>query len=66
MPGAYPCNASIITRDEQASHSSRLGWLYCNRTATGLVHASTQRTQDWLWHTEKALNKAISGHTGTG
>src|SRR3712207_8564619 len=27
------------------------------RTATGLVQAGTQRTQDWLRHAEKRLNK---------
>jgi hypothetical protein len=44
MPGASPCNASIITRDE-VSHPSLLEWLYCNRTATGLVRTGTQWTK---------------------
>jgi len=27
------------------------------RTATGLIHTGTQRTQDWLWQAENRLNK---------
>jgi hypothetical protein len=51
-----PLQRSIITRDE-VRHPRLLEWFYCNRTATGLIHASTQRTQDWFWHTENPLNK---------
>jgi hypothetical protein len=37
--------------------TSRRPPMYCNRTATGLIRAGTQRTQDWLSHTENRLNK---------
>ncbi len=33
--------------------------MYCNRTATGPVHASTQRTPDRLRYAENALDKPI-------
>ena len=56
---SYHCN-------EQVSDSSPLEWIYCNRTATGLIRTGTQWTKDWLRITENRLNKPISGHTSTG
>jgi hypothetical protein len=38
-------NELIIFRKEQISHLSLLEGIYCNRTATGLIRASTQWTK---------------------
>jgi hypothetical protein len=40
--------------------------MYCNRTATGLVQASTQRTYMFCKTAENPINKPKTGHARTG
>jgi hypothetical protein len=60
-PGAYPCNASIISQDETKS-AIRVcsNGFTATRTATGLILASTQWTKRHPQIIENPLNKRNS------
>jgi hypothetical protein len=53
MPG----NPLFLTRNERVSDPSVLEWMYCNRTATGLVQASMQWTNSFARRAENPINK---------
>jgi hypothetical protein len=60
---ANPSNELIIIRNEQISDLSLLEWMYCNRTATGLIRTSTQWTNLRPRSTETRINKLKTGHS---
>jgi hypothetical protein len=43
-PGRTPATPRLSSQDE-VSHPSLLEWIYCNRTATRLIRASSQWTK---------------------
>jgi hypothetical protein len=56
-PQAIAVAEEALLQSHSAWCRPRCAKAYCNRTATGLVHTGTQRTQEWLWHAENRLNK---------
>jgi hypothetical protein len=55
----YSGERSNLSGKEQVSDPSVLGWMYCNRTATGTVQFGTQRTQQMFGAGKDAANQQI-------
>jgi hypothetical protein len=63
---ANPCKERIIIRNEQVIHPRLLKWIYCNRTATGLIRTGTQWTNRLRQIIENRINRRKTGRTRTG
>jgi hypothetical protein len=47
----------VITRNERVSDPSVLEWMYCNRTATGLVQARMEQIRVFFEMAQNRINK---------